>query len=90
MVKYPPANTGDAGSIPGLRRSLGVGNGTPLQYSYLENIGQGSLMGYSPRGHEGSDMTEPLSTQAHLSLVFLICRAGIPTSTIRVFPMENT
>ena len=38
MVKYLPANTGDAGSIPGLRISLGVGNGTPLQYSYLENL----------------------------------------------------
>ena len=27
----------DMGSIPGLRRSPGVGNGNPLQYSYLEN-----------------------------------------------------
>ena len=27
----------DAGSIPGLRRSPGVGNGNPLQYSYLKN-----------------------------------------------------
>ena len=29
--------TGDAGSIPGLRRSPGKGNGNPLQYSCLEN-----------------------------------------------------
>ena len=27
MVKNPPANTGDAGSIPGLERSPGEGNG---------------------------------------------------------------
>ena len=27
----------DLGSIPGLGRSLGEGNGTPLQYSFLEN-----------------------------------------------------
>ena len=27
----------DPGSIPGLGRSLGEGNGNPLQYSYLEN-----------------------------------------------------
>ena len=27
----------DLGSIPGLGRSLGEGNGYPLQYSYLEN-----------------------------------------------------
>ena len=32
-----PANAGDAGSIPGLGRSPGEGNGNPLQYSCLEN-----------------------------------------------------
>ena len=35
-----PANAGDtreAGSIPGLERSPGVGNGNPLQYSCLEH-----------------------------------------------------
>ena len=30
-------NTGDLGSIPGLRGSPGEGNSYPLQYSYLEN-----------------------------------------------------
>ena len=30
-------NVGDAGSIPGLGRSLGEGNGNPLQYYCLEN-----------------------------------------------------
>ena len=30
-------DTEDAGSIPGLGRSLGEGNGNQLQYSYLEN-----------------------------------------------------
>ena len=35
--KNPPANVGDAGSIPRLGRSLGVGNGNQLQYSCLEN-----------------------------------------------------
>ena len=40
MVKNPPANAGeikDAGSIPGLGRSPGGGNGNPLQDSCLEN-----------------------------------------------------
>ena len=40
MVKNSPANAGyvkDVGSIPGLGRSPGEGNGNPLQYSYLEN-----------------------------------------------------
>ena len=36
-VKNPPANAGDAGSIPGLARSPGDGNGNPLQYSCLGN-----------------------------------------------------
>ena len=30
-------NAGDPGSIPGLGRSFGEGNGNPLQYSCLEN-----------------------------------------------------
>ena len=30
-------NEGDPGSIPGLGRSPGEGNGNPLQYSCLEN-----------------------------------------------------
>ena len=30
-------NAGDPGLIPGLGRSPGEGNGTPLQYSCLEN-----------------------------------------------------
>ena len=37
MVKNPPANAGDAGSIPGLGRSPGGENDNPLQYSCLEN-----------------------------------------------------
>ena len=37
MVKNPPANAGDLGSIPGLGRSPREGNGYPLQYSCLED-----------------------------------------------------
>ena len=35
--KVSPCNAEDQGSIPGLRTSAGEGNGTPLQYSCLEN-----------------------------------------------------
>ena len=35
MVKNPPANAGDAGSIPEYGRSPGEGNGNPLQCSCL-------------------------------------------------------
>ena len=41
VVKNLPANagnTGDAGLSPGSGRSPGVGNGNPLQYSYLGNL----------------------------------------------------
>ena len=40
MVKNPPVKAGDprdVGSVPGWRRSLGGGNGNPLQHSCLEN-----------------------------------------------------
>ena len=40
VVKNPSANVEDirdAGSVPGLGRSLGEGHGNPLQYSCLEN-----------------------------------------------------
>ena len=37
MVKNLPTNAGDAGSIPGLGRSPGVGWGNSLQYSCLGN-----------------------------------------------------
>ena len=40
MVKNPPASAGDVRdvvSIPGSGRSLGKENGSPLQYSCLEN-----------------------------------------------------
>ena len=38
MVKNPPANAGDMGSIPGLGSSSGEGNGNLLLYSCLENL----------------------------------------------------
>ena len=36
VVKNSPADAGDAGSIPGLARFTGEGNGNPLWYSCLE------------------------------------------------------
>ena len=57
MVKNPPASAGDLrdmGSIPGLGRSPGEGNGNPFQYSCLENSrGQRSLEGYGVYGVYG-------------------------------------
>ena len=38
LVSANAGDTGDTGSILGLERSLGGGNGNPLQYSCLENL----------------------------------------------------
>jgi len=37
VIKNPPANEGDMGSIPGSGRSPGEGNDHPLHHSCLEN-----------------------------------------------------
>ena len=52
MVKNLPANAGDVGSIPGLGRSPGGGNGNQLLYSCLENPMD------SPWGYKESTTTE--------------------------------
>ena len=58
VVKNPPANAGDAGSIPGSGRSPGVGNGNPLQYSCLGNpMDRGAWWATVPGLTEELDMT---------------------------------
>ena len=52
VVKNLPASAGDKGSVPGSGRSPGEGDGNPLQYLSLENSGQRSLAGESPRDHK--------------------------------------
>ena len=44
-----------------LSYTYGEGNGSPLQYSFLENPGKRSLAGYSSWSHKESDTTEQLS-----------------------------
>ena len=64
VVKNLPASAGDArdvGSIPGSGRSPGEGNGTPLQYSCLENPMDREAVGYRSWGHKESDTTEQLT-----------------------------
>ena len=56
VVKNPPANAGDSGSIPGSRRSPGEENGTPLQCSWLGNpTDRGDSRADSPQGHTKPD-----------------------------------
>ena len=48
--KESTGHTGDTGSIPGLGRSPGEGNGNLLLSG--KSHGQRNLVGYSPKGHK--------------------------------------
>ena len=66
MVKNLPTNagdTGEAGWIPGSGRSLGVGNGSPLQDSCLGNPTDRGT--YCPWGSKEWDRIERLNTHTH-------------------------
>ena len=69
MIKNPPANaedTGDVGSIAGAGRSLGVGNGNPVQYSCLGNpMGRGAWQATVHGVAKESDMTWRLNHHHH-------------------------
>ena len=58
--KVSACNEGDPGSIPGLGRSPGEGNGNPLQYSGLENPMDGEVCRLQFMGSQ-RDMTEHLN-----------------------------
>ena len=59
--KESARNAGDLGSIPGLWRSSGEGNGNPFQYSCLNSMDRGSWQANSPWSHKELDMTERLT-----------------------------
>ena len=64
MVKYLPANAGDAGDtglIPGLGRSPGGGNGNPLHCSCLEGSRDRGAGKAAMHGGAESDMKELLT-----------------------------
>jgi len=59
VVKSLPAVQESQHSVPWSGRFPGGGNGTPIQYFYLENpMDRVALWGYSPEGCKESDMTE--------------------------------
>ena len=75
MVRNPAANIGDArdvGSIPGLRKSPGVGNGNPFNIIPGKSHGQRGLTGYSPWVHKESDTTGHTCTHTIFCLCFFL------------------
>ena len=73
MVKNLPASAGekrDKGSIPGSGRYPEVGNGNPLQYSWLENYMHRGAWQARVNGATESDMAEHAqNTPAHWDVV---------------------
>ena len=57
-IKESACNAGDLGSIPGMGRSLGEGNGNPLQCSCLENPMDRGAWRAAVHGVTELDMTE--------------------------------
>ena len=74
-------NAGDPGSIPGLGRSPGEGNGTLLQYSCLENPTDGGAWYCNPWGRRESDTIERLHfTYYSLLILKTRCLGGLVSS----------
>ena len=60
--KESACNTGDLGSIPGLGRFPGEGNGNPLQYSYLDRETWRDIVHRVTRfGHDLTTKPPPMS-----------------------------
>ena len=98
VVKNLPVNAEDArdgGSIPGLERSPGVGNGNPLQYSCLENP-----MDYNPWGatvHRVTKSQTRLSTaqssfykKSYIQLWKILLQKGGPLPGPKIRLLSNT
>ena len=62
MVNNPPANEGDTGFDPWVRKIPWRRKWQPTPVVLSGKLhGQKSLVSYSPRGHKESDTSEPLS-----------------------------
>ena len=69
VVKKSTCSAGDVGSIPGLERSSGGGNGKTISvFLPRRSHGQRSTSSYSPWGLKESDMAERLNSKTEVTL----------------------
>ena len=75
-LKPSACNAGDLGSIPGSGRSPGNGNGTPLQYSCLENPMDGGAWWATVHGLAKSrTQLSDFTSLKHIKSIFLVMKA---------------
>ena len=84
MVKNPPANARDVGSIPGLGRSPGEGNGNPLQHSCLGNpTDRGAWQATVHAGHKRA--RQDLATQQQQQQTLLISHLETASKPVYIY-----
>ena len=91
MVKNPPANaedTRDMGSIPGWERSPGKRNGTPLQYSSLENPTDRGAWRATAYGVSKSQTQLSMSVHVHTSIPNKV-GAELPSSGVKFLKSQS-
>ena len=95
MIKASAWNAGDLGSIPGLGRSPGEGNGNPLRYSCLENpmdrgAWEAAVHGVAKSRTRLIDFTLTLTRwQSHVSAFNVLSRlvmTSLVAQTVRSLP----
>ena len=84
--KVSAYSAGNLGSIPGVGRPPGEGNGNPLQSSCLENsMERGAWWATVHGGHKELDTTERLHSHTYMYIYF----GGIPGGTVVKNPPAN-